>query len=170
MTPRVRRLTMEADELRTNFQGHPFIRVTPVGWEPAERYTVEYWVRGVVLSDGAAQPTFAEYFTASIVLPAEYPRVKPLCTMETPVFHPNFGARVGDEICIADYWTPSQSVSDIIVRIGEMLQFQDYNVKSPLNAVAARWTDSNRNALPVGTKEMVRRGGAARRSAGDTER
>ena len=165
MTPRLRRLTKEADDLRANFHGHPFIRVTPVGWEPAERYKVEYWVRGVVLPPGAVQPTFADYFVTSIVLPAEYPRVKPLCTMETPVFHPNFGTRPDDEICIADYWTPSQSISDIVVKIGEMLQFQDYNVKSPLNAVAARWADSNRGALPVGSKEVARLARATQSSA-----
>ena len=160
MTPRLRRLSMDSEILRADFSGHPFVRVTPVGWEPAEQYRVEYWVRGVMLAAGSAQPTPAEHFIANITLPNDYPRVKPLCTMETPVFHPNFGSRVGDEICIADYWAPSQGLSEIILKIGEMLQFRDYNTKSPLNAMAARWADENASVLPVGTRPMSRVGAA----------
>jgi ubiquitin-protein ligase len=167
VTPRLRRLAMDAELLRIDFRDHPYIRVTPVGWQPAEKYAVEYRVRGVVLMAGSSQPTFAESFVASITLPMNYPRVKPLCTMESPVFHPNFGSRIGDEICIADYWTPSQSLSDIVIKIGEMLQYQNYNVKSPLNAAAARWADGNRDHLPVGLTRIAR-SAAVDRSASPT--
>ena len=43
---------------------------------------------------------------------------------------------------------------DTIIKIGEMLQFRDYNPKSPLNAAAARWTLENRSYLPVGNIDL----------------
>lgn len=155
MTPRLRRLAADATRLAADFGGHRSIRVTPVGVEPAEQYKIEYWVRGVHLPAGSAQPGYAEYFTLRLVLPTEYPRVKPLFLCDSPVFHPNFGTRVGDEVCIADYWTPSQSLSDLVIKIGEMLQYQDYNTKSPLNALAARWADENSSLLPVGSHAIA---------------
>jgi hypothetical protein len=70
--------------------------------------------------------------------------------METAIFHPNFGPNIGDEICIGDYWSPAQSLSDIVVTIGELIQYQRYNTRSPLNAVAARWVAQNEAIFPVG--------------------
>jgi hypothetical protein len=74
--------------------------------------------------------------------------------MQTPVFHPNFGPNPGDEICIGDFWTPAQTLVDIVAKIGEMLQFQNYNVRSPLNAVAARWVAQNEGIFPVGDVDL----------------
>jgi ubiquitin-protein ligase len=142
-------LTADAASLRTEFAGHPFVTVTPIGFEPAEAYSVTYRVRGIAL-DANGQPAYADLHTATIRLPAGYPREKPVATMQTPIFHPNFGPRIGDEICIGDYWSPTQSLVDIVVTIGELIQYQRYNVRSPLNAVAARWTAQNESLFPVG--------------------
>lgn len=153
MNPRMRRLSVDAEVMRTEFAGHPHITVVPEGWEPYERYTVHYGLRGVVLSP-PGQPSWSEAHTASIVLPAAYPRQKPFCTMQTPIFHPNFGAIQGEEICLGDYWTPAQTLPDIVVKIGQMIQYQVYNVRSPLNAVAARWTAGNEALFPVGEIQL----------------
>lgn len=161
MTPRIRRLSHESEQLSCDFAGHEYIRVRAVGPYPPENYTVEYWVRGVVVAAGSSQPEYADYFRVAVTLPNDYPRVKPLFVTQTPVFHPNFGARVGDEICIADYWAPSQTLSDIVIKVGEMLQFRDYNTKSPLNARAARWADENASRFPIGNREVTRVGYSA---------
>jgi len=154
MHPRVRRLLADAELMRTEFAGHPHIQVEPMGWDPPEQYRVTYQVPGVSLDPATAQPVVTEVHRAVITLPASYPREKPYSTMETSVFHPNFGANAGDEICIGDYWTPAQTLVDIVVKIGEMLQFQEYNVKSPLNAQAARWCAENGSIFPIGTIEL----------------
>jgi len=86
-----------------------------------------------------------------VTLPPEYPREKPYLTTNYPVFHPNFGAYV----CIADFWSPSQSLVDILVEVGDMLQWRLFNVKSPLNAVAARWSEENGWQLPVGNVDVL---------------
>jgi ubiquitin-protein ligase len=149
VNPRLRRLVADAQQLRTEFAGHPNITVEGVGWDPPEQYRVTFRVPGVTLGTGG-QPLVVEQHRALIVLPAAYPREKPYCTAETQVFHPNFGANAGEEICIGDYWTPSQSLADIVVKIGEMLQYREYNIRSPLNAVAGRWAAENEAIFPIG--------------------
>lgn len=145
----MRRLAADAQQMRTEFAGHPQIDVTPLGFEPAEAYRVTYRLTGVAL-DPQGQPEYVHVHHVHVQLPATYPRSKPLFRMETPIFHPNFGSRVGEEVCIGDYWSPAQSLADIVVTIGEMIQYQRYNVRSPLNAVAARWVAENESVFPVG--------------------
>lgn len=150
MHPRARRLMADAELMRTEFAGHPYITVEPMGWEPPEQYRVTYHLLGVRTDETSGQPVTADTHVIVISLPAAYPREKPYSTAQTPVFHPNFGPKAGDEICIGDYWTPSQTLADIVVKVGEMLQFREYNVRSPLNAVAARWVAENESIFPIG--------------------
>jgi ubiquitin-protein ligase len=84
------------------------------------------------------------------VLPINYPREKPHAVALEKVFHPNFG----EYVCIADFWSPAQKLADIILDVGEMLQWQKYNIKSPLNAVAADWAVKHKDELPVGDKNL----------------
>ena len=84
--------------------------------------------------------------TAEVFLPADYPRRPPFCRMVTPVFHPNIDPQ---KICIGDHWSAGQSLAHLIVRIGEMLCYQSYNTKSPLNAQAAAWAEQNIQMLPL---------------------
>ena len=153
MNPRLRRLAADSEILRTEFAGHPNIAVIPLRPEPSDAYRVTYTLRGVVLSaDG--ETAYADQHTVTVQLPAGYPRDKPLVTADTAVFHPNFGANPGEEVCIGDYWSPARGLADIIVAVGEMIQFQRYNVRSPLNSVAARWVAANESAFPVGTVNL----------------
>lgn len=150
MNPRLRRLLADAERMGTEFAGHPHIAIEPLGWDPPEEYRVIYRVPGVSLADGADQPQVVGEHRIRIKLTASYPREKPYFTTETNVFHPNFGQHAGDEICVGDDWTPAQPLSDLIIKIGEMLQYRQYNVRSPLNAVAGRWAAENEALFPLG--------------------
>lgn len=66
--------------------------------------------------------------------------------MITPVFHPNIDPQ---KICVGDHWSAGQSLAHLVVRIAEMICFQSYNVKSPLNARAAAWVERNMGRLPL---------------------
>ena len=66
--------------------------------------------------------------------------------MLTPVYHPNIDPQ---KICIGDHWNAGQSLIELITRIGEMISYQSYNVKSPLNAKAAMWAEQNEASLPL---------------------
>ena len=71
--------------------------------------------------------------------------------MLTPVFHPNVSPA---KICIGDHWSAGQSLPHLVARIAEMLCFQSYNVKSPLSAEAAAWTEMNAELLPLCSNDM----------------
>ena len=150
VNPRIRRLTADHQQIVAAFAGHPFVTAQPMGPTPPERYLITYRVPGlrhVVENNSLIR---AECFVVDLQLPSGYPREKPYCTTSDAVFHPNFGSY----ICIADFWNPSQSIVDVIVQIGDMLQYKLYNTRSPLNAVAAKWVLDNINRVPLGTRDL----------------
>jgi hypothetical protein len=81
-----------------------------------------------------------------------YPRRAPQCRMLTPVFHPNFDDAT---VCIGDFWAASEGLDDLIIRIGRMIAYQEYNTKSPLNGLAAKWAAQNTNLLPVDARSVA---------------
>jgi Ubiquitin-conjugating enzyme len=81
-----------------------------------------------------------------------YPRRAPQCRMLTPVFHPNFD---DSSVCIGDFWAASESLDDLIIRIGRMISYQEYNTKSPLNGLAAKWAAQNTSLLPVDPRPIA---------------
>ena len=150
MNPRIRRLTADYKQMSAAFDQHPYIRITGVQGNPPERYAFQLNVRGLVPGDNGS---FAESqaHTAEVFLPLDYPRRPPLCRMTSPVFHPNIDPQ---KICIGDHWNAGQALPQLIVRIAEMITYQSYNVKSPLNASAAAWAEINIHKLPLVAKDL----------------
>lgn len=145
-SPRHRRLASDQQQLFTAFSAHPHIRVEPLGPAPAQKYRVIYRVPGLHITPTNELITVHQHIV-ELNLVSGYPREKPYCTSLSPVFHPNFA----NHICVADYWSPSQALVDVVIQIGDMLQYKTYNTQSPLSAVAARWAAENTNRLPIGT-------------------
>ena len=87
-----------------------------------------------------------------IALPLNYPRMPPQCRMLTPIFHPNIAPHA---ICIGDHWSPGEPLWSIVARIGEMIAYQSYNTKSPLNGEAARWVNQHVDELPLDPVSMM---------------
>ena len=148
-SPRMRRLTADQQSVSAAFAGHPYISVTPVGLGPVSQYQIGYRVPALQKINDELK--VVGLTLVKIVLPPNYPRDKPYCTTSEPVFHPNFG----NYICIADFWSPSQTLVDVIVEIGQLLQYQLYNTRSPLNALAARWVADNSSRIPIGELELL---------------
>ena len=150
MTARMRRLASDYEQVRKDFAGHKSIIVTPVGSEPPEKYHVTYFVSGIYLQPDGSVTKLARH-EVDITLHSDYPRYKPICTIQTPIWHPNF--RDG-QICIGDIWGAGESLTDIIVNIGDMIQYKSWNSSSPLCADAAKWALENRHLFPVGNIEL----------------
>ena len=117
---------------------------------PPEKYRLEYHVRGLMRGPGGT-PVVREEHLAEIQLTREYPRQSPKCKMLTPIFHPNIEPAA---ICVGDHWTAGERLLDLIVRIGELIAYQAYNIKSPLDGEAAMWADQNSRLLPVDNREL----------------
>lgn len=150
MTARMRRLASDYEQVKKDFAGHKNIIITPIGDEPPEKYHVTYFVNGIyLLSDGRIE-TLGRH-EIEITLHADYPRYKPICKILTPIWHPNF--RDG-QICIGDIWGAGESLSDIIINIGDMIQYKSWNSYSPLSADAAQWAMENKHLFPVGNIDL----------------
>lgn len=150
MNARLRRIAADYEEIKKNFDGHKNIIVEPIGFEPAEKYKVTYYINGIYLKEDNKIETLNKH-TITITLHSEYPRYKPICTIETPIWHPNF--RDG-QICIGDIWGAGESLSDIIINIGDMIQYKSWNSFSPLSADAAKWAIENKHLFPVGNVNL----------------
>ena len=149
-TARLRRLLADWDRIQTEFVRHPHLRVRAVSGSPPERFEVTYLLKGLRWDAPRQRPVVHTPHIAEIYLHQQYPREKPKCTLRTEIFHPNFGPY----ICIGDHWAAGESLVDVIIKIGEMIQYQDYNVKSPLNGLAAKWTREHEDRLPIGSVDL----------------
>lgn len=144
-SPRLRRLQSDFDEVSSRFGGNGPIRIVSTRGKPPEKYEFEFTAKSLEL---VADGRIVERSTHSVevTLTSAYPRQSPQCKMLTPVFHPNIDSAA---ICIGDHWAAGESLADLVCRIGEMLAYQSYNVKSPLNGEAARWADEHQTILPI---------------------
>ena len=148
---RLRRLEADARQMQQRFASFPLIRIFNVVGDPPETYRIIYNIRGLARGhDG--KPCFREEHLVEIVLTSEYPRQSPKCKSLTPVFHPNFDPAT---ICVGDHWTAAERLSDLVIRIGEMIAYQAYNIKSPLDGEAAMWADLNQARLPIDPRSLI---------------
>lgn len=149
-TVRLRRLTADHAKLQDYVRRHPRVRLIQCEGDPPEQYQLEYIVESLRQVNGELQ--VVKNHLVEISLPRNYPRTPPQCRMLSSVFHPNIAPHA---ICVGDHWSAGESLQAIVTRIGEMLAFQSYNVKSPLNGEAARWVEENREQLPLDQVSML---------------
>lgn len=146
---RLLRLQSDYETIRRLVNVHPHIRTEGILGNPPEIYRLFLSVRS--LQQRGPKLSFVDEHRLEIRLPRGYPRDAPMCRMLTPVFHPNIAPHA---VCITDNWTAAESLSSVVMRICEMLAFQSYNVKSPLNGEAAQWTEQHLNDLPTDKHEF----------------
>lgn len=151
LPPRIRRLIADLESLQTRLAKSPFIRIREFRGNPPDLYLIEYYIRGIesIQSDTIR---YRDQHILEVRLTSEYPRSQPQCRLLTPIFHPNIEPAV---ICIGDHWTAQERLVDLIVRIGEMITYQSYNIKSPLDGNAAMWADLHQNMLPIDNRDLV---------------
>jgi ubiquitin-protein ligase len=145
-SPRTRRLIADEQVLEQRLRNWPRIRITGKAGMPPEMYRFTYSIRELYVA-GSGEILERDTHVLEVNLSLGYPRRAPQCRMLTPVFHPNFDDSM---VCIGDFWA-AEGLDDLIVRIGRMIAYQEYNTKSPLNGLAAKWAAQNAHLLPVDT-------------------
>lgn len=151
ISPRVRRLKLDFETLTQRLSGWPLIRISGTAGMPPEVYRFIYNVKGLfVTPSGDIQER--DLHEMEVNLSLGYPRRAPQCRMLTPIFHPNFD---DSTVCIGDFWAASEGLDDLIVRIGRMVAYQEYNTKSPLNGLAAKWAAEHPQLLPVDSRTIA---------------
>jgi ubiquitin-protein ligase len=151
LSPRIRRLKLDYDLLQQRFAGWPLIQITGTAGMPPEVYRFVYHIKGLfVAANGEIQERPVHHLEVNLSL--GYPRRAPQCRMLTPVFHPNFDDAT---VCIGDFWAASEGLDDLIIRIGRMIAYQEYNTKSPLNGLAAKWSEQHSHLFPVDARDLA---------------
>jgi len=144
-------LLLDHQTLTTRLSGWPLIQITGTAGMPPEIYRFTYNLRGLYVSS-AGEILERDVHVLEVNLSLGYPRRAPQCRMLTPVFHPNFDDAM---VCIGDFWAASEGLDDLVVRIGRMISYQEYNTKSPLNGLAAKWAAQNAKLLPIDARNIA---------------
>jgi len=150
-SPRTRRLLLDQLTLTARLAGWPRIQITGTAGIPPEIYRFTYNVKGLYVS-GNGEILERDTHILEVNLSLGYPRRAPQCRMLSPVFHPNFDDAM---VCIGDFWAASEGLDDLVIRIGRMIAYQEYNTKSPLNGLAAKWAAQNPTLLPVDPRNIA---------------
>jgi ubiquitin-protein ligase len=149
-SPRIRRLTLDYELLRKILGENSLVRISGVAGLPPEIYRFTYALKGLYVS-GSGDILERDSHLLEVNLTLDYPRRAPQCRMLTPVFHPNFDEA---SVCIGDFWAASEGLDDLIFRIGRMIAYQEYNTKSPLNGLAAKWAAEHSHMLPIDPRSV----------------
>jgi ubiquitin-protein ligase len=149
-SPRTRRLLLDHQTLTSRLADWPLIQISGTAGMPPEIYRFTYNLRGLYVAPSGEILERAVHLL-EVNLSLGYPRRAPQCRMLTPVFHPNFDESM---VCIGDFWAASEGLDDLIIRIGRMITYQEYNTKSPLNGLAAKWAAQNASLLPIDARNV----------------
>lgn len=144
-------MKLDYDTLIQRFANWPVIQVSGTAGMPPEVYRITFQIKGLYVSPtGEIQERDTHQLEVNLSL--GYPRRAPQCRMMAPVFHPNFDE---GSVCIGDFWAASEGLDDLIVRIGRMIAYQEYNTKSPLNGLAAKWAAQHPELLPIDSRNIA---------------
>ncbi len=142
---------LDHEMLTSRLANWPVIQITGTAGMPPEIYRIAYHLKGLYVAvNGQILERLAHVMEINLSL--GYPRRAPQCRMLTPVFHPNFDDA---QVCIGDFWAASEGLDDLVVRIGRMICYQEFNTKSPLNGLAAKWVEQNAALLPIDTRNVA---------------
>ena len=155
--PRIKRLQSDYKKVMARFRYSELIKVRPVGNSPPEKYHVTYHVKGLT-KEANGQLKEIETHQVEITFPLVYPKTGPAKNGPNAVikntavpYHPNIDQ---SRVCWGDHWAAADQLHDVIIRIGQIIAYQSHNIKSPLNADAARWTAQNEHRLPVDKRDL----------------
>lgn len=151
LSPRVRRLKLDYELLTSLFRDWPLIQVSGTAGMPPEVYRFTYRIRGLYVA-GNGDIVERNEHVMEVNLSLGYPRRPPHCRMLTPIFHPNFDA---SSVCIGDFWAASEGLDALVIRVGRMIAYQEFNTKSPLNGLAAKWAAQHASVLPVDGRDIA---------------
>jgi ubiquitin-protein ligase len=149
-SPRIRRLLLDEQMLEARLRDWPLIQIMGKAGIPPELYRFTYNIRGLYVAP-SGDILERDQHVLEVNLSLSYPRRAPQCRMLTPVFHPNFDEST---VCTGDFWAASERLDDLIVRVGRMIAYQEYNTKSPLNGLAAKWAAQNSQLLPIDARSI----------------
>lgn len=127
------------------FISHPIISIKPAKGDPPEQYDVSYQILGMSQSkDGEVNESFGHMI--NLTIPFGYPHFPPSCKPKSQIFHPDFDPAA---ICLGTSWEQSQSLPELIVNIGRMLNGEIYSDSNVFNEEAGEWYEKHSDKFPL---------------------
>lgn len=127
------------------------LKVISTQGNPPFQYILEYRCKGL---EELPNNTLGlrKSHQVSISLGERYPKQQPDAKFLTSIFHPN--VYPNRNICLGNYWTMAETLSELILRIGKIIQYSKdvLNLKSPANVRASRWAELNSSRFPIDTQ------------------
>ncbi len=149
----LRRLRAEYQQIKKTFRKTRWIKVYPNKKDPPDEYLVIYKVNGIGLKDG----NFIEVKKVICVihLGYNYFDVGPTCTILSPHYHPNIYPNSSKFCAFSSAFRASEDMANYILRLGEVLQYKNYNLESPANIEAANWAKHNKKMFPLDKRDIT---------------
>lgn len=154
LSPRLRRLFADHQALLELAERSELIDIAP-GGDPPDRYRVRYRCKGLAKEPNERNPKIAETHICDFYLHRDYPQRPPVFAWRTPVFHPNIlPPERGGTVCIGA-WAPAESLAALVVRIGEMIQYKNYDLSDVLNQEVVGWVRRHQDRFPIDDRPLA---------------
>lgn len=145
------RLRNDYDRLRELVNRSDFIEIVSTEGNPPERYVIRFTCRGVEDVRPNGTPVLREQHEVAVYLHAEYPLKQPQLKWLTPIFQPNI--HVTGAVCIGAWW-PAKTLDELMLTLGEMIQYKNFDPKDPMNSKAASWALRNQRLFPIDDRPL----------------
>lgn len=149
---RSRRLTAEFQRLQVIHNRRGLIAIEDSRGTPPDFYVIRYMCRGILrIEDG--KPVYGNTHRVLIQLTSSFPTTQPLMRWLTPLFHPNV-SEGGEAVCVGS-WFPAKTLDQLVLMLGEMIQYKNYASHDPLRVDASLWAMQNKHLLPVDNRLLL---------------
>ena len=149
---RAKRLRADFERVRALHDRAGLIAIEQVSGDPPDRYLIRFTCRGIAGLYGS-QPVYTDVHRVQLTLTDVYPTDKPLMEWLTPIFHPNIREN-GQEVCIGR-WFPAKTLDQLVLMLGEMIQYKNYASHDPLHLDASLWAMANKHLFPVDPRILL---------------
>jgi len=145
------RLRNDHKQIRNLVNRSEFIHIMSTDGDPVEKYLLRFTCKGVEKIDTSGRPIIRQQHDVSIYLHAEYPLKQPQLKWLTPIFHPNI--HVTGAVCIGAWWA-AKTLDELILTLGEMIQYKNFDPKDPMNSKAAAWAMRHKRLFPIDSRSL----------------
>lgn len=145
------RLRNDYQRVRELVNRSDFIQVLSTEGDPPERYLIRFTCRGVEKVNAYGEAVISEQHEVSLYLHAEYPLKQPQLKWMTPIFHPNI--HITGAVCIGAWW-PAKTLDELLLSLGEMIQYKNLDPADPMNSKAAAWASRHKHLFPIDPRPL----------------
>lgn len=144
-------------QIREHFVSHPVISLRPIKGQPPDHYEINYTITGMSKADGGKIVESIDHLV-ELAIPFGFPHFPPSCKPKSDIFHPDFDPAA---ICLGDFWEQEQSLPNLIIHIGQMINGEIYSTTNAFNEEAADWYLDHAAKFPLAHINWGRGGDSA---------